>query len=433
MPIKCLSGPDAGAVLMLRGDLPVLLGRSAGAGVNDPAVGDQHVVFSVRDGGVRFQAIPGRYLEVNGTFLTEGVLRAGQQFRMGSSVWQVGQPAGYESVLASLTDRLHRLTATDKLEGFSLREMFSEVFKKRTPEEIEEYFIVGTARTTPPIRDVPTGWPKPWFFMRVLLFIGVIYAGFAVAMDQFRNTNLIPGLIMMGSLAMPLSTVFLFFELNAPRNVSFPSVLMLVCLGGIVSLTTSLFGFRVSDLRWLGASSAGIVEEVGKLAAVVLICRQSRFKYILNGMLFGAAVGAGFAVFESAGYAFNYLLEYRSLQVMSTTIHVRAFLSPLGHVAWTAIAGAALWRVKGDQPLSPSMLADARFWKTFLIPVVLHMVWNSPVQLPFYLKYVVLGAIGWFVIFALVQQGLKQVREAQLLQTRSDLKKTQSMIGAAVA
>ena len=168
IPVRCVSGPDAGSVMLVRADRPLLFGRAAGIAAGDPAVGDQHVVLSIQDGAVRFQSIPGRYLDVNGAFVTDGVLRSGQQFRIGAGLWQVGQGAGYEGVLNSLTDRLHQLTATDKLEGFSLREMFSEVFKKRTQEEIEEYFIVGTRRTTPPIREVPTGWPKPWFFMRVL-------------------------------------------------------------------------------------------------------------------------------------------------------------------------------------------------------------------------------------------------------------------------
>src|SRR5205823_6447989 len=140
-------------------------------------------------------------------------------------------------------------------------------------------------------------------FTRVLLFVAVVYFGFSFMMDQFLNKNLVPGLIMMGSLAVPLATVFLFFELNSPRNVSFHEVLMLVCFGGVVSLFVSLIGFNISHLDWLGASSAGIVEEIGKLLAVAIIVRKAKYKYILNGMLFGAAVGAGFAAFESAGYA----------------------------------------------------------------------------------------------------------------------------------
>jgi protease PrsW len=329
--------------------------------------------------------------------------------------------AASQQIFESLAERLRILASTEKLEGFSLKEMFSEVFRKRSEDEIDEYFIAGTSRTTPAIDEVQTGWPKPWFFSRVLAFVAVIYFGFSYATQQFSNSKLIPGLIMMGSLAVPLATVFLFFELNTPRNVSFHRVLTLVCLGGIVSLIISLFGFSAASLDWLGASSAGIVEETGKLLAVVLVVRGNRYRYILNGLLFGAAVGAGFAVFESAGYAFNALLDNRSLDAMTTNIQVRAMLSPFGHVAWTAISAAALWRARQGEPLKFQHFFDPAFLKAFCIPVALHMIWNAPLPSPFYAIQLALGVLGWFVVFGLVQQGLRQVRDEQFEATSTRL------------
>src|ERR1043166_3857500 len=325
----------------------------------------------------------------------------------------ISSPAPHQPIFESVAARLRMLANTEKLEGFSLKEMFSEVFRRRTEEEVDEYFIAGTSRTTPAIDDVATGWPKPWFFSRVLAFVGLIYFGFSYAMQTFNNSNLIPGLIMMGALAVPLATVFLFFELNTPRNVSLHRVLMLVAFGGIVSLIISLAGFSATNLDWLGASSAGIVEEIGKLLAVVVVVRGSRYRYILNGLLFGAAVGAGFAIFESAGYAFNALLANRSLDAMSTNIQVRAMLSPFGHVAWTAISAAALWRPRGGQPLRLQHFFDMGFLKAFCIPMGLHMLWNAPLPSPLYARHLALGVIGWFVVFGLVQQGLREVRKEQ--------------------
>ena len=316
-------------------------------------------------------------------------------------------------VLHSIGNRISSLASTEKLDGFSLTEFFSDVFKKRSKDDIDDYFVVGTARTTPPIEDVATTWPKPWFFFRVLIFLALVYFGFYAAFEQFENIKLIPGLIMMGSLAVPLATVILFFELNVTRNVSFNRVLMLVASGGVVSLFVALVGFQVSSLDWLGASSAGIVEEIGKLLAVIIVARSFRGKYILNGLLFGAAVGAGFAFFESAGYAFDYLERTNSLHVMFDTIQTRAFLTPFGHVAWTAIAAAALWRVKGDKSFQVGMLLNSTFLKTMAIPMLLHMLWNSPFQLPFELNHIGIGIVGWFVVFGLVQQGLHQIREEQ--------------------
>jgi len=330
----------------------------------------------------------------------------------GKELGAAGQVAP-QPIFESWAARLRTLANTEELEGFSLKEMFSEVFRKRSEEEMDDYFIAGTSRTTPAIDDVQTGWPKPWFFSRVLAFIAVIYFGFSYAMQQFGNSNLIPGMIMMGALAVPLATVILFFELNTPRNVSFHRVLMLVCFGGLVSLVISLAGFSAANLDWLGASSAGIVEEAGKLLAVVVVVRGNRYRYILNGLLFGAAVGAGFAIFESAGYAFNALWANRSLDAMTSNIQMRAMLSPFGHVAWTAISAGALWRARGGQPLRMQHFADPRFLKAFCIPVVLHMIWNAPLPSPLYARHLALGVVGWFVVFGLVQQGLRQVRAEQ--------------------
>ncbi|HXY11707.1 MAG TPA: PrsW family intramembrane metalloprotease [Terriglobales bacterium] len=317
-------------------------------------------------------------------------------------------------VLRSIGDSLSSLASTEELEGFSLKMFFSEVLKKRSREELDEYFVVGTSRTTPQLAEVPTSWPRPWFFLRVLTFLAALYAAFYVSFEQFGNIRLIPGLIMMGSLAVPLATVILVFELNVLRNVSFNRVLMLVASGGVVSLFVSLVGFSLSKLNWMGASSAGIVEEIGKLLGVIIVARSFRTKYILNGLLFGASVGAGFAFFESAGYAFDFLLRSKSPVVMFDVIQTRAFLTPFGHVAWTAIAAAALWRVKGDQPFQPNLLLDWSFLKTFSIPVGLHMAWDRPWTTPFDVHLVGLGIIGWFIVFGLVQQGLHQIRAEQL-------------------
>ncbi len=174
--------------------------------------------------------------------------------------------------------------------------------------------------------------------------------------------------------------------------------------------------------------AAGIVEEVAKLLTVVIVVRSVRYKYILNGLLFGATVGAGFAAFETAGYALNQGLLPSGVIGMLQILRERAFLTPWGHVAWTAIAAGAFWRVKRDQVLSVSMLFDSRFLKAFMIPVVLHMIWDAPWQLPFDGNYILSAVVSWYVVFGLVQQGLRQVQEDQ----RAHLQSTLATVEAAM-
>jgi RsiW-degrading membrane proteinase PrsW (M82 family) len=260
----------------------------------------------------------------------------------------------------------------------------------------------------------------------------------------------------MGSLVVPLATVFLFWELNTPRNISFHMVLTLVCLGGVISLAVSLIAFDVAHLDWLGAASAGICEETGKLLTVVLVVRNTKYKYILNGLVFGAAIGGGFGAFETAGYAFRdgffdsffsyYLRNPNSEAIeklvshalfigydgMITLIHRRSYYAPFMHVAWSAIAAGALWRVKGANPLRIGMFFDPRFLRTFFVPVLLHMFWNSPL-LRFegalgLIKPILVGGIGWYAVLGLVQEGMRQIRDEQLTRTRIEYDKTQQVL-----
>lgn len=321
---------------------------------------------------------------------------------------------GIKKSVENVGEKFRKFTGTEKLEGFSVGGLFADVFKKHDVEEIERYFTVGTLETVPDVRGIDTSWPRPWMFLRALAGSAIVYFLFVCAWDMFENINLIPGLIMTGAMAIPLATTLFFFEMNARRNVSLYRVLKLVLLGGIISLVFSLILFELplGDLGWMGASIAGLIEEPGKLLALIVVARAAKYRYKLNGLLFGACVGTGFAMFESMGYAFQVLLS-EGVSGMNSNILLRGFLSPFGHIVWTAIAGAAMWRVKGAAPFRWSMVKNGRFWHLFLIPVVLHMIWNADFEFPFLAKYIALGLVAWMVVLALIQEGLKELRQEQ--------------------
>lgn len=88
-------------------------------------------------------------------------------------------------------------------------------------------------------------------------------------------------------------------------------------------------------------------------------------------------------------------------------------------MTWTAIAAAARWRIKGANPFQLNLLLDWGFLKTFFIPVTLHMIWDGPWATPFAVHLIGLGIIGWFVVFGVVQQGLRQIRDEQLALSRA--------------
>lgn len=413
----CLSGPDQGKRVAIR-DGAVVIGRSGQCDVlsDDPDVADQHASIVIRDGRPLCRALQGP-LFIDGHRATEIVLLPQQQVRIGRSLWQLvalgasGRAPGW---IEDLSDRISSVAGVEKIQGFDAREMFSEVLRPRTDEEIEEHFTVGTRSSTPRLEAVETNWPKPWVFFKTFTLSALVYLCFVLAIKEFQNPNLVPGLIMTGAFLIPLAVLIFFFEMNVPRNVSLYQVVKMAMLGGITSLALSLFLFKWTNLHsWLGAMSAGIVEEVGKAGALLLLINKTKYRYTLNGLLFGAAVGAGFSAFESAGYALVTGLN-AGQSAMLEVITVRGLLSMLGlHIVWTSMVGAALWRVRGDRPFSVEMVRDPRFLRILGLAIALHMAWNAPFSLPFYLKYIMLGFVAWVVNLALIQVGLKEILAMQ--------------------
>jgi RsiW-degrading membrane proteinase PrsW (M82 family) len=420
--LTCISGPDLGKRLALTAGY-LLVGRGAQCNLlsDDPDVSESFAALSFANGRLEVRALATTLPFVDGHAVSQASLSPGQQVRFGRSVWQLGSGtwnmnAGVFDFVNKLGDQLSHAAGIEKPGEWSPREMFSDVGRKRRDDEIEEYFTVGTATTTPALSEIDAKWPKPWVFVRVFLASLILYVGFVAAWKEFGNIYLIPAIIMIGSVAMPFSLLIFFFEVNVARNISLYQVIRLLFIGGLLSIVVSLFGFKMTDLSsWLGAASAGIIEETGKLLALLVVVNRPKFRWTLNGLLLGATVGTGFAVFESAGYALRVLLESQSALAMRGVIMDRGFLSWFGgHVLWTGLVGAALWRVRGDRPFSREMLFDPKFLRVFLFCVVMHMIWNtSAIDLPFNGKYIALGAVAWLLVLGFIQDGLKQLRGAQ--------------------
>jgi hypothetical protein len=51
----------------------------------------------------------------------------------------------------------------------------------------------------------------------------------------------------------------------------------------------------------------------------------------------------------------------------------------------------------------------------------MHAIWDAPWQLPFSGNQILTGLITWYVVFMLVQQGLRQVQQEQKMQLQSTL------------
>lgn len=313
-----------------------------------------------------------------------------------------------------------KAVGVEKLEGFSLKALFSEVFKKHPEEEVERSFMCGTPETTPDVRDVDASWPKPWIFMRALIASVVIYWALHSGYGETENLFLLPSMMFVGSFAVPMSALMFFIESNVRRNISLYQVFRLVLFGGVTGVVWASFTWKLfngAENAFAKAILAGLIEEPVKLAALWKCKSLLKHRYVLNGLLVGAALGAGFAAFESTGYAFVVLLGADAISEMELNILLRGVLAPLGHIIWTAIVCAALWRVKGDAPFKFGMLADKRFLRLAALPVVLHILWDLPehtiplIDVLILPRYLILGLVGWIAVLCLLQEGLKEIRK----------------------
>ena len=178
----------------------------------------------------------------------------------------------------------------------------------------------------------------------------------------------------------------------------------------------------------------GVIEELGKAVIVLAVLRKLGKLSILTGMLIGACMGAGFAAFESAGYALQPFIQFQQItgyaaaygqnidgqqmmDAINSTIFLRAVLAPGGHVAWAAISGAAFViaaKIKGI--IDTSLFTEKRFLRLFAIPVILHCLWNSPLSMwinevfPF-AGYIALIVVVWIVVLILINMGLAEVSQ----------------------
>ena len=209
----------------------------------------------------------------------------------------------------------------------------------------------------------------------------------------------------------------LFLEVNAYRDISVFKLIVVFLVGGCASLLATMLFYTIfpSSIDYVAAVIIGIVEELGKLVIVyIALLKLPRCSHILGGLLIGSAVGAGFAAFESAGYAFNFLLATQgNVDSMMDLILLRGFLAPGGHVTWAAITGAALMIAKGSGPLSFDAVLSPRFLKLFAIPVVLHAVWDMPISFgqEIYLMPILLTVAVWIVVLILINMGLDEVKQ----------------------
>jgi protease PrsW len=216
--------------------------------------------------------------------------------------------------------------------------------------------------------------PHPWrrvFSTGLVLWVLTVITTFWTG-----NPNLIPTLVLLGSFLVPVTFVVWAFERSDTGELTPTLVFNTFLTGGVLGVLAAavLESYLLHPSPWLFVG-VGLIEEAVKLVALAFLTRNLADKSVRDGMILGAAVGFGFAAFESAGYAFTALFTEHGLSLMQVvqTELLRGLLSPLGHGLWTAILGGVLFRASGRH----HFVLTYRLLLAYLGVSLLHALWDS--------------------------------------------------------
>ncbi|MBW1637787.1 PrsW family intramembrane metalloprotease [Microbacterium resistens] len=162
---------------------------------------------------------------------------------------------------------------------------------------------------------------------------------------------------------------------------------------------------------------APVVEEFFKGLGVLLIFAVARraFDGPIDGVVYGALVGAGFAFTENIQYFAVSMIEGDSASLTMTFV-LRGLLSPFAHAMFTAVTGFAIGLAARRGRAPGSVLGAAALG--MLGAVLLHALWNGSAMFgDFFALYATLQVplfIGFIIAIILLRREEERVTRTRL-------------------
>src|SRR5215216_5789640 len=202
----------------------------------------------------------------------------------------------------------------------------------------------------------PSGWALSWLLL-LLYLVPVFVVVYLLDAYEREPLSLVLGALLWGAVAAT--------SLAGLANHDW---------GAVVA---RLLGPDAAS-RWTAALTAPLVEETLKAIGVVLIylIARSEINGVVDGFVYGAMVGLGFAVVENVFYFVGQFGGQPAGVVGGFFIRVLAS-GLYGHVLYTGLTGMGIaWFVtRTDQRLARRLLAAGALC---LAAVLAHFLWNSP-------------------------------------------------------
>jgi protease PrsW len=205
-------------------------------------------------------------------------------------------------------------------------------------------------------------------------------------LDIMLTSDLIPAAMVAAAIVPALLLLWLIVAADSrpepPKLVLISVVLGALCAAAAVAVEFSVLQvLPISANRWLAALElslfcAAIPEEALKVSMITVIALRSReFDEPMDGIVYGTAVGLGFAALENLFYVIGANTQWGSVAV------IRGILSVPFHGALGAIAGAYAVRARFSGWLGAHKDDKSRRRRLFIlawvVPVMLHTAFDA--------------------------------------------------------
>ena len=314
---------------------------------------------------------------------------------------------------------LYKATKSGKL---TYKEIFSNVFKKHTPENTKRSLLSFPEPGT----DMLASWEKPWLFSRLFVMLLLMSVVLLLQSNTYTTRTDIGMTFLIEfsfvtTLIGPLTIALLIWEMDIHKRISLVNFLGLVFFGGVLTIAAALP--LNSSLNW-PAWTAGLTEEAVKLAVSLLFIVLFRRKglHCLDGLAIGAAVGAGFAFWENIFYAFVNSAN-TGIQAMSMWRSFWELFS--SHMLYTApYVGALCYAINGGT-LQGKHFKNRFFLATLAFGMGAHALNNidnnfgyaillrfsDTLVFPVYWIQIVLAILSWGMLLFMLRKGINQALE----------------------
>src|SRR5918998_4110431 len=229
------------------------------------------------------------------------------------------------------------------------------------------------------------------------------------------NPNYVPSIILLGAFLVPLTFLTYLYERLPDWDVPLPVIAVCFLWGGVLgTVVAGTLEYDVAKaLGFIPKLAIGLIEESAKMLVPLVFYFLGRNRSETAGIVLGVATAAGFAGLETMGYGFVSLLQSKdNLGVLDEVLIMRGLTSPAGHLSWTGLVCAVLWRGRG-QAGGPTL--NWRVLGAFLTAVILHALWDTFASLGSASFIGFLGVVFLSLLVAVVSLVLllRRVREAR--------------------